>query len=291
MKAASFDYHRATSLADALGQLDIEGEVKVLAGGQSLVPLLNMRLARPAALVDIGRLGELSEITPNGTEIVIGAMVRQRDAELSDLIAEACPLLVEALGLVAHPQIRHRGTVGGSVAHADPSAELPAVVLALDGVLRVAGIRSTRAIPARDFFRSYLTTALAPDEILTAVEVPSISPTAGWSCQEVTRRPGDFPLCGVAVQLDRTDEGQMSDVRIAMFGVADTPVRAAEAEAMLEGAAPDDELIVAAARAAAAGLEPMSDIHGSSEYRRRLTRVTARRTLTEALRRCRVHGR
>lgn len=286
MKAAEFDYRRPDTLEEALRELASAEDAKVLAGGQSLIPMLNMRLSRPASLIDIGAIDGLAEIISTEDGLRIGAMARQRDVECSHLVAERCPLLVDALGLVAHPQIRNQGTVCGSLAHADPAAELPAAMLALDAVLQVAGPHGTRSIPAHEFFVSYLTTALGPGEILTAVEVPAtVSSLAGWACHEISLRPGDFPLCGAAAALARSTAGTLSDVRLALYGVADRPLRATASEDLLNGNQPTGELLEAAAELAARDLSPMSDIHASSAYRRRLARVIARRTLEQAIRR------
>jgi CO/xanthine dehydrogenase FAD-binding subunit len=283
VKAPSFEYDRVTTVQAAVSRLAANPDAKLLAGGQSLVPLLNMRLSRPTALIDLGSLTELQEIIPVHGGIRLGAMVRQREAELSAVVADACPLLVEALRLVAHPQIRNQGTIGGSLAHADPAAELPAAVLALDGVLHATGPEGERTIAAHDFFQSYLTTALDVSEVLTDVTLPVQGPQSRWSCREVTRRPGDFPLCGAATVLRLDQRGRLADVRVALFGVADRPVRATASEAELEGAEPTDDVLAAAAAAASAGLSPMSDIHATATYRRRLAAVMVRRTLAEAL--------
>lgn len=288
MKPAEFDYVRATSLDDAVAALDSDEDAKLLAGGQSLVPMLNMRLVRPSVVVDLRRVEGLDGITRTDTTLRIGAMVTQRDAETSPTVGTACPLLVEALCLVAHPQIRNRGTIGGSLAHADPAAELPAVVLLLDGVLRVHGRGGERSIPAAEFFRSYLTTALEPGEILTAVELPVATPRSGSACLEVTRRPGDFPLCGAACHVELGDDGTLTDARLALFGVADRPVRATAAEERLRGARPDERLVAVAAETAVGDLTPRGDLHASPAYRHHLTQVVARRCMAAAVGRARA---
>lgn len=290
MKAAEFDYVRVTSLDEAVTVLDSDEDAKLLAGGQSLVPLLNMRLVRPSVVVDLIQVGGLAASTRVDGMLRIGAMVTQRDAEMSTTVADACPLVVEALGLVAHPQIRNRGTVGGSLAHADPAAELPAVTLLLDGVMHVRGSRGDRTIPAADFFRSYLTTALEAGEILTAVEVPVMDPRSGYACQELTRRPGDFPLCGAACHVTFDEQGALSDVRLAMFGVADRPVRATTAEELLQGEHPKGPVLAHAAATAARELSPREDLHASSEYRRHLAKLVAHRAMTVAVDRGRANA-
>jgi carbon-monoxide dehydrogenase medium subunit len=289
MKAPEFDYVRAGSVEEAVAALGSRDEAKLLAGGQSLVPLLNMRLVRPQLLVDVTRIDGLAGIEHENGTLRIGATTTQRDAELSPAVTQTCPLLAQALSLVAHPQIRNRGTIGGSLAHADPAAELPAVVVALDGVMHATGPAGSRAIPAADFFRSYLTTALAPDEVLTHVELPVPAPGAGWDCAEVARRPGDFPLCGVACLVELAD-GAIADVRIALYGVAERPVRAYEAEQHLQGERPEPSRLGAAGDAAAELVTRSGDLHASPEYRRHLTAVIVRRAVAAAVERGRAHG-
>jgi CO/xanthine dehydrogenase FAD-binding subunit len=286
MKPPRFDYYDPRSLDEALRLLrQADGEAKVLAGGQSLVPLLNMRLARPAVVVDLNRVDGLDYIREENGSLAIGAMTRQRTVERSDPVARRQPLLREATKLIAHPQIRNRGTVGGSLAHADPAAEYPAVALALDADVRVAGPDGERLIPARDFFVTYLTTALDPTEIVVEVRVPALEVGAGWSVMEMSRRHGDFALAGAAVVLPLRD-GACSGARIALFGVASTPVRATEAEQALEAERPGDALFKRAAELASASLEePLSDIHASSEFRRHLAGVMVERALAQAFER------
>jgi len=215
-------------------------------------------------------------------------MVRQRDAELSQELARACPLCVAALRHVGHPQIRSRGTIGGSLAHADPAAELGAVALALDGACHLAGSAGNRTIPAHEFFQAPFTTALGHDELLVGLELPRQPSGAGWAFNEIARRPGDFAMCGVAAHVALDRDGHVEDVRIALFGVGPTPLRLRDAEAGLLGRPPDDDALSAAARAAAAGLSPPSDVHASSEFRTHLVEVITRRTLKEALERART---
>jgi len=289
MKPAPFEYFAPETVAEATSILSrFDGEAKVLAGGQSLVPLLNMRLARPQALVDLNRIPGLDGIRGEDGRLVIGAMTRQREVECSEIVTRTQPLLQEAVHLIAHPQIRNRGTIGGSLAHADPAAELPAVALTLGAEFRLAGPHGERTIPAKDFFVTFLTTALQPDEVLIAVSFPNQTAGSGWSVQEISRRHGDFALAGACVTMALDRGGRCSDARIALFGVGATPVRALEAEAALHGEQPTEAALEAAASTAAAGIgEPIGDIHASSEFRRHLAKVMTRRALAEAVRRAR----
>ncbi|MGH2945158.1 MAG: FAD binding domain-containing protein [Solirubrobacteraceae bacterium] len=285
MKPPEFEYVRPASLDDAITALRSGEEAKLLAGGQSLVPLLNMRFVHPRVLVDITRIAGLRSIARVNGTLRIGATATQREAEISPAVADACPLLAQALGFVGHPQIRNRGTVGGSLAHADPAAELPAVVLLLDGVVHARGGGGERAIPAVEFFRSHLTTALEPDEVLTAVELPVSAPGAGWDCTEITRRPGDFPLCGAACQVELGRDGAFTDVRLGLYGVADRPIRAVAAEDRLRGEQPEPRLVAEAAKAATGDVSCAGDMHASPAYRRHLAEVIARRTIEAAVQR------
>jgi carbon-monoxide dehydrogenase medium subunit len=288
MKPAPFEYFAPDTIGEAISLLRrYDGEAKVLAGGQSLVPLLNMRLARPQALVDLNRVSGLSGIREEDGRLVIGAMTRQREVEYSDLVARTQSLLSEAILNIAHPQIRNRGTIGGSLAHADPAAELPAVALALDADFAVAGPAGTRTLPAREFFVTFLTTALRPDEVLTAVSFPVLPLRAGWSVQEVARRQGDFALAGAVVMLS-LDGKACSEARISLFGVAYAPLRATSAERALVGEAISETNLDNAAELAVRDLdEPPSDIHASADFRRHLARVMTRRALAEAAKRAR----
>ncbi|HEY8173300.1 MAG TPA: xanthine dehydrogenase family protein subunit M [Dehalococcoidia bacterium] len=283
MKPAPFAYFDPRTLEDAIALLDEHGaDAKVLAGGQSLVPLLNMRLARPAVLVDINRIDGLDYIRDDGVAIAFGAMTRQREVERSPLVREKLPLLHEAMTYIAHPQIRNRGTIGGSLAHADPAAELPAVAQVLEAEFVIAGPGGSRTVTSNDFFVTYLTSCLEPNEVLTEVRFPVMSPDSGWSFIELSRRHGDFALAGVAVTM-RLTGGQIADARIGLFGVDATALRAAEAEALLRGQRPDEALFARAGEAAALAIEePLSDIHASAEFRRDLARVLTQRALSEA---------
>lgn len=287
MKPAAFEYFAPRTVDEAVGLLNKHADqAKVLAGGQSLVPLMNMRLARPGVIVDINRVKALEYIIATPTTLRIGALARQRAVETSHLVAERCPLLRDALRLVGHVQIRNRGTIGGSIAHADPAAELTAVLTALGGEVTAQGPRGTRVIPASDLFVTYLTTALDAREVLTEVRFPTPPPGAGWSWMEIARRHGDFALAGVGVVL-AVQRGVIADVRIGLTGVGPTPVRASQAERLLPGRAPSEALWAEAADAVRAAVEPDGDIHASAEYRKHVSGVLTQRALREALTRVR----
>ncbi len=283
MKPPDFDYVAPTSIGDAVNALGSDAEAKVLAGGQSLIPVLAFRLASPSLLVDLARVEGLDYITDEGDRLLIGAMTRQSRAEHDPLLADRCPLLGEALRHVGHPQIRSRGTIGGSVAHADPAGEVPGVVLALGGRVHVVGPAGDRTIEAEELFQGVMSTAIADDEILTAVELPSSDRRTGWSVVEIARRPGDFALCGALCQLEISDTGDPVEARLALIGVGDRPVRAKAVEAAILGGASPTE----AASFAPDGLTPGSDVHATSDYRLHLATVTSRRALTQALERAR----
>jgi aerobic carbon-monoxide dehydrogenase medium subunit len=287
VKPPPFDYHLPRSVDEALALLAEHGdEAKVLAGGQSLIPLLSLRLARPALLIDINGLSELESVE-NGADLRLGALVRHREVERADTIRTACPLLARAASLIGHAAIRNRGTIGGTLAHADPSAEMPAVLVALGGEVEVRSANGSRSIGAEDMFEGFLTTVLDPAELVTAVRFPCLEPTAGWSFQEFSRRSGDFGLAAVAVVVRLDGDDRISEARIAFAGMAPTPVRARSAEAALAGQTPSADVLTAAAKEAIAGLEPPSDLHGSSAYRRHLASQLAERALHEAVERAR----
>ena len=272
MKPAAFEYVAPTSLDEAVATLAELGEdAKVLAGGQSLIPLLSLRLARPTALVDLNGVDELQHISVNGS-VRIGAMTRHRHVERSTEIGASAPLLTAAVPYIGHPAIRTRGTIGGSLAHADPAAELPAVAVALDATFTAHSRRGSRTIPANEFFDGYFTTTLAPDEVLTEITFPAARPGTKVSVQEMARRHGDFAM--VAVVGQRDPDG---DTRLALVNVADKPYRATEAEAAAQAGADPEEVADLATR----NLEPASDLHASSEYRVHVARVLVRRALTE----------
>ncbi len=286
MKPAPFDYVLARSTSEAIDALARHGdEAKVLAGGQRLMPMLNMRLARPAVLVDINGARELDYLREVDGVLSVGALVRQH--QLERWAAARVPLIAEALRYVGHLAIRTRGTVAGSLAHADPASELPALLLCLDGSVVARRNRSERAIPAAELFVAPLTTALAPDELCTEVRFTLPRAGAGWGFAEVARRHGDFALVGTVAVLSCDASGNVADVRLGFFGVGPTAVRAVAAEAMLAGEEPTGARIRDAARAAAQSLSPDADLHATGEYRRQVAAVLAERTLNRALARSR----
>ena len=271
MIPAKFDYVRAGSADEAISLVGQHGdEAKFLAGGHSLLPLMKLRLAAPSVLVDIGRLTDLSYIKDGGDHIAIGALTRHRDLETSDLLKQQAPILSHVAGLVGDPQVRHRGTLGGTLAHGDPASDLPAVVLALGGTLVAKGPNGERTIAATEFFTGFLETALAPDELLTEIRVPKVA-GAGWSYQKFNRRAQDWAIVGVAAVRNGT-------TGIALVNMGSTPVRAAAVEQALSGGASAAD----AAAAASEGLDPPADLNASVEYRRHLATVLVRRALEEA---------
>jgi carbon-monoxide dehydrogenase medium subunit len=281
VKPVQFAYHRPASLDEALALMERYGaDGRVLAGGQSLVPALNMRLAMPAALIDINRLPGLDGISLEPEGLVIGALARHEGVEASPLVARHAPLIAQAMPHVGHRAIRTRGTVGGSVALADPAAELPACLVALDAIVRVAGRGTQRDISAQRFFRGIYTTDLAPGEIVTAVVVPPIG--SGWRSRfdELARRHGDYALVGLAAHC-RVDGGAIKEARLALCGVGATPVRASRAEAALSGRRPDADVIAEAGRALDADLDPPGDVHASPALRRHLARVLLARAMAQ----------
>ena len=282
MKPVAFDYHAPVTVEDAIALLTrYGGEAKLLAGGQSLMPLLNFRLSRPAALVDLNALPGLAYIREEDGVVRLGAMTRQRSIEFSPVVARRLPLLAEATKLVGHLPIRTRGTIGGSLAHADPSAEYPAVLTALDGTVVVRGPRGERALRPAELFQSYLTTSLGSDEILVEVRLPAMAAGAGFAFEEFSRRHGDFAIVGIAAML--VGDGQAcATARLATAGAGPVPIRLRSAEEILERDGLSEAAVEAAARRAAELVEPDSDIHASAAYRRNLTRVLTGRALRRA---------
>lgn len=258
----------------------------MLAGGQSLVPLLSLRLARPAHLIDVNGASELSGIDTS-FGLRLGATVRHRTAERSPAVAAANPLLSRSIRFIGHAAIRNRGTIGGSIAHADPAAELPTVLLALDGEVEARRPSLIRTIAAEDFFLGFLTTALEPDELLTSVNLPSWQDRTGWSFQEFSRRNGDFAVAAAAAVLRLDDQGRVAHARLALAGMGPAPTRAKAAEHSLLGQTPSAELWLEAARSAVTELDPPSDVHGTAAYRSHLATVLAARSLDEAHQRAR----
>jgi carbon-monoxide dehydrogenase medium subunit len=280
MKPAPFEYADPRSLDDALAQLARHGDdAKILAGGQSLVPMLNFRLARPAILIDINRVGGLDGLAETGGALRIGALVRQRTLER--WARDRAPLLATALGHVGHAAIRNRGTVAGSVVHADPAAELPALLLALDGAVVARSVRGERLIPAAALFQGPLMTSLAADEIVTETRWSLPAAGDGWGFHEVARRHGDFALVG-AVAVVGLRGGRLDRVRIAVFAAGPTPIRMASAEHALAGQAPLPALFAEAAQAAARELDTQADLHATAEYRRAVAATLIARALVDA---------
>jgi carbon-monoxide dehydrogenase medium subunit len=282
LKPPPFEYRRATSVDDAVHLLvEHGGEARVLAGGQSLLPLMKLRLARPTLLVDLGRVRELDYVRREDGMVAFGAMTRLAALE-SSAVATAQPMLAAVAPYIGHRAIRHQGTVGGSLAHADPAAELPVLAATLEAELRVTGPDGERSIASADFFVAALTTSLRPGEVLCEVRFPVLAPGSGWSVMELARRHGDYALVSAAVVLEPAADGTLARARIGLGSVAETPVRCHEAEAALCGQRPSAAVFESAARAAAAPLGPPADVHGSSAFRKRLAEVLVGRALTQA---------
>ena len=282
MKLPPVDYEAPTTVSEAVALLaEHQDEASVLAGGQSLIPLLALRLARPAVLIDINGIDDLSGVSAANGWVAIGAMTREYVAEDSGTVAGAVPLLAAALPLIGHEAIRSRGTIGGSLAHADPAAELPAVARALEAEFVVRSQAGERVIQAADWFEGYLTTSRHPDELLVTVRFPAAAPGTGVSFQEVARRHGDYAIAGLAASLTLSG-GAISDARLAFAGLSDVPVRAASAEDLLAGEGPSAELFDEAARRATEDIDPPADLHGSSDYRKKVAAALVRRGLRAA---------
>jgi carbon-monoxide dehydrogenase medium subunit len=282
MKLPPFDYEAPETVSEAVELLAEYGdEASVLAGGQSLIPLLALRLARPAVLIDINGVTELSGVSAVDGWLAIGAMTREYVAEESESVTDTVPLLAAALPFIGHEAIRSRGTIGGSLAHADPAAELPAVARALDAEFVVRGPAGERVIPAAEWFEGYLMTSRRPDELLVEVRFPTAAGDTGVSFQEVARRHGDFAIVGLAASLTLS-HGAISDARLAFAGLSDVPVRADAAEDLLTGERPSTELFDEAARRATADVDPPGDLHGSSDYRKTVAAALVRRGLRAA---------
>ena len=282
MKPPPFEYRVADSVEAAVTTLAATaGEAKIIAGGQSLVPMLNFRLLRPAILVDINRIRGLAYIKDDGGAIRVGALTRHHQLERSPVIAEHLPVLSAAMAHVAHLAIRNRGTIGGSLSHADPAAELPMMALLLDATLGIASPKGRRTVAARDFLLGALSVALEADELVTEIVFPKLPANTGWGFEEVSRRHGDFALAAVAATLT-VAEGRISAARIAIAGADEKAVRAGEAETLLQGKALEPALLAAAAEAARACVTPNTDLHASSDYRRHLVGVLTAKALTAA---------
>jgi aerobic carbon-monoxide dehydrogenase medium subunit len=283
MKLPPFDYARPESIAEAVALLSAhDGDAKALAGGQSLVPMLAFRVTAPSLIVDLGRVAELKHVSVTDDGITLGAMVRWRDILDDARLQTAHPLLVAAVRHVAHYQIRNRGTVGGSLAHADPAAEMPCIAVTCDAHIFVVGKSGARVIAAADFFVGPLMTTLAADEIITAIKFPAWPPARRFGFAEFARRQGDFALAGAALFYDRDDAGSAHNAHVGIIGAADRPLRLAAAEQAIDGRALDTETIAAIGSAAMAAVDPPSDIHASGAYRRALIGVMIERALTSA---------
>ncbi len=290
MKPPPFRYDDPETVEEALAILAAEpDEAFVLAGGQTLIPMLNLRLARPGRLVDINRLAELDHIHEGHGVLRLGALTRQRTLERSPAVAAQAPLLAEAVAHIGHPAIRVRGTIGGSLAHADAAAELPVACVAVDAIVHVrSAARGTRRIAARELFVTHFTTSLAPDELLCEIEVPAYPPGAGSAFVEFARRHGDFALGGAAARVTLEADGSCASADLALLGAAPTPLLATDAAAVLIGRPIDDEAAAAAARAAVRNSSPPHDMHASAEYRRRVIATTVQRALILAASRARA---
>lgn len=284
MKPAPFNYHRPATLEEAFELLErYSGEAKILAGGQSLIPLMNMRLARPAALIDLERIDGLAGLRFDGDRLHVGAMTRHMEVERSAAVRERIGLLSDALPYVGHSAIRSRGTIGGSLAHADPAAELPALATLFDAAFALAGTAGTREVPWNEFFVTYLTSCLEPGEILTGITLTLAPSQAGWSFHEIARRHGDFALAGCAALVElEPGSDSIASARVALFGVDATPVRLLEAEPQFAGRRPTDAAIDDIAADAVTRLEPPADVHGSAAFRRDIARRLIARGVREA---------
>ena len=291
LKPSRFEYHRPETVEEAVSQLAELGEdVKLLAGGQSLVPLLSLRLTSVEHLIDLNRVTQLQGVTHENGTLRVAAMTRQAAVERSADVAGTVPLLSRAIPHIGHFQIRNRGTVGGSIAHADPASELPAVALALDAEMTVTSARGARTINASDLFVGMWTTSVLPDELLTAVRFPVWNGRSGFAVEEFARRKGDFAIAGAVCGVELDDNRAVQRAAVALMGMGPTPVRAVDAEAMLVGRVPDDTLLDEAARMAATAGEPTDDIHAPASYRRRIAAHLVRRALGAAIEEADHHG-
>ena len=281
MIPAEFDYVRAASVDEALGALREHGDAKVLAGGQSLIPLLRLRLAYPSVLVDVGRIDEMRGVREDGDRLVIGAATTHDEVLRDPLVRRACPVIAEVVGNVADPAVRHRGTFGGSIAHADPAGDLPALALALDASMEVAGSGGRRAIPAGEFFLDYFQTAVGADEVLVSVSVPKLGDGWGHRYEKFNVVAQAWALVG-AVALVQRSNGDVGEARVGLVNMGPTPIRARAVEQVLVGSAATAEAVAAAAGSAGEGTSPTSDVHASADYRTHLARVLTGRALTAA---------
>lgn len=287
MKPAPFEYHAPDSIEEALTLVhNLGDEAKLLAGGQSLVPAMNFRVVQPTALIDLNRIKELDYVRQDGDCLRIGAMTRERTLEFDPLIAQKFPLLNEAMQYVAHPQIRNRGTIGGSLANADPAAELPVLMLALDARLKVRNAAAERWVEAQDFFSGMFTTDLGTGEMLVEIELPSQPARTGWSFMEVAPRAGDYALMGVAAVVTSNEQGKCQVAKLVYLNAGDGPVNAKGAASLLQNATVSEKLIdEAATLASQQEINPFGNIHASPEFQRHLARVLTKRALQQALER------
>jgi carbon-monoxide dehydrogenase medium subunit len=287
MKPAPFEYHAPSSLEEVLSLKNQHGdEAKILAGGQSLVPAMNFRVVQPGLLIDLNRVTELSYIREERETIRIGAMARERHLEFDPLIEKRIPLLHEAVPFIAHPQIRNRGTIGGSIVHADPAAELPMLMLALGARLKAKNSAGERWIDAKEFFAGMFTTALEPDEILAEIELPFLPPRTGGSFTEVAPRTGDYAMMGVAALVTLDEAGKCTSAKLVYLNAGDGPVEAVEAAAMLVGETINDALIdSAAAHAGEEEINPFGNMHASVDFQRHLAKVLTKQAVQKAIQR------
>jgi CO/xanthine dehydrogenase FAD-binding subunit len=287
MKPAPFEYHAPDSIDQAVELYNqYNGEAKILAGGQSLVPAMNFRVVQPGALIDLNRVAELSYIREDGEVIRIGSMARERHLEFNSLIEKHAPLLHEAVPFIAHPQIRNRGTIGGSIVHSDPAAELPVLMTALNARLKARNVSGERWVDAKDFFVGMFTTALEPDEILVEIELPFSPPRTGWSFMEVAPRAGDYAMMGVAVLLTLDENGKCQKAKLVYLNAGEGPVEATEAAGSLESQVIDAKSIKSAAEhASEKEMNPFGNMHASADFQRHLAKVLTQKALEVATQR------
>jgi carbon-monoxide dehydrogenase medium subunit len=289
MKLPPFDYQAPATLREAVQILsDGAGAAKAIAGGQSLIPILAFRLANPSVLVDLGGIPGLNDIAIGEAGVSIGAMVRWRELEDHAGLRSACPLIPAAVGHIAHYQIRNRGTIGGSLAHADPAAEMPGIAAACDAQIEIIGKTGKRTVNAHDFFLGPLTTCLAHDELITAIHFPPWPSTRRWAFEEFSQRRGDFAFAGIALYYDQRPDGTIENAHVGVIGATQVPCRLAAVEQTLNGKKLDDNVLSIAAKTAAASVEPDDDIHASAAYRRALVGTLVERSLIAAVTRGRA---
>lgn len=287
MKPAPFEYYAPDSIEPALDLMSqYAGDAKILAGGQSLVPAMNFRIVQPGVLIDLNRVAELSYVREEDSVLRIGAMTRERQLEFNESISRWAPLLKEAAPHIAHPQIRNRGTIGGSIVNADPAAELPVLMLALSARLKAKSVSGERWVDAQDFFMGMFTTALEPDEILVEIELPASPSRTGWSFMEVAPRAGDYALMGVATLITLDENGKCERAKLVYLNAGEGPVEAKEAEKLLIGESLNDSLIEStASKASETEINPFGNIHASSEFQRHLANVLTKKALKQATQR------